>query len=203
MLDTIGDLAGSINYVLGKHSYPEISLDDTKRFIGNGIARLMELALPGGMDNPLFEKCLEEFSRHYTDNMENLTQPYPGIMELLDELSKRKYKIAIVSNKFDTAVKALNKKYFSKYISIAIGESKNIKRKPAPDTVYKALEELGVKSENAIYVGDSEVDILTARNAGLTCVSVSWGFRDRELLENHRAEYIIDKPSELLTLFDK
>lgn len=203
LLDTLGDLSNSVNYVLNKHHFPEISLDDTRRFVGNGIVRLMELVLPAGIGKPLFDECLEEFSRYYSANMENLTQPYPGIMELLEELSKRNYKIAIVSNKFDEAVKALNKRYFIKYISVAIGESKNIKRKPAPDTVYKALEELGVKSENAIYVGDSEVDILTARNAGLTCVSVSWGFRDKELLESLSAEYIIDKPSELLNFLKK
>jgi phosphoglycolate phosphatase len=200
LLDTLGDLSNSVNFVLTKHGFPEITLDDTRRFVGNGIAKLIESALPEGLDNPLFDKCLEEFGSHYSQNMEILTKPYPGIMKLLGELTKKQYKIAIVSNKFDGAVKTLSEKYFGEYISIAIGESKGLQRKPAPDTVFEALKELNVNAADAVYVGDSEVDILTARNAGLPCVSVSWGFRDREILLANGAERIIDSPVELLNV---
>lgn len=203
LLDTLGDLSNSVNYVLKRHGFPEISLDDTRRFVGNGYANLMESAIPGGTGYPLFQKCLEEFSGYYSKHMENLTQPYPGIQELLEELKKRKYKMAVVSNKNDKAVKALTKKYFGEYIQVAIGESAGAARKPAPDTVYKALEELGADTSNAVYVGDSEVDILTAKNVGLPCVSVSWGFRDKEFLQAHGASRIIDEPGELLKIFDK
>ena len=198
LLDTLSDLSNSVNFVLSKHGFPEITLDDTRRFVGNGIAKLIESAIPEGLGNPLFDKCLEEFGSHYSQNMEILTKPYPGIMDLLAKLTKRHYKIAIVSNKFDGAVKTLCEKYFSDYIKVAIGESKDVLRKPAPDTVFEALKELNTGIVNAVYVGDSEVDILTARNAGLPCISVSWGFRDRDLLESNGAGYIIDTPGELL-----
>lgn len=132
--------------------------------------------------------------------MQNKTKAYEGIMGLLDVLSKENYKLAIVSNKFDAAVKELNKIYFEQYIKVAIGESSNIAKKPAPDTVIKALKELDSTDDKAIYVGDSEVDVKTARNAGVKCVGVTWGFRDRELLKEKGADYIIDKPCELLEI---
>jgi phosphoglycolate phosphatase len=123
-------------------------------------------------------------------------------MELLQELSKEGYKLAIVSNKFDDAVKGLNQVYFGEYVKVAIGESDSINRKPAPDTVFKALEELGSTADKAVYVGDSEVDVQTAKNSGIMCVGVTWGFRDREVLEQEGADYIIDKPGELLKILE-
>ncbi len=203
LLDTLGDLAGSVNFVMSKNGFPAISLDDTRRFVGNGIAKLIESAIPGGLGNPLFEKSLEEFGSHYAQNMEILTKPYPDVIELLKELVKSEYKLAVVSNKIDTAVKALCANYFGEYIQVAIGESAGVARKPAPDSVYKALEELGADKSGTVYVGDSEVDILTAKNAGLPCVSVSWGFRDREVLVANGAGCIIDEPGELLKTLDK
>jgi phosphoglycolate phosphatase len=134
--------------------------------------------------------------------MQNKTDAYKEIIELLEELSKEGYKLAIVSNKFDKAVKELNQFYFEKYIKVAIGESENIHRKPAPDTVFKALAELGSTADKAVYVGDSEVDVKTAKNSGIVCVGVTWGFRDREVLEREGADYIIDKPEELLKIID-
>jgi phosphoglycolate phosphatase len=160
----------------------------------------MELSIPDGMNNPHFEQCLEDFRSHYSRNMQNKTDAYKGIIELLGQLSKEGYKIAVVSNKFDEAVKGLNQVYFKDYIKVAIGESKNIAKKPAPDTVFKALEELGSTAEKSVYVGDSEVDVKTAKNSGIICVGVTWGFRDREVLEQKGADYIIDRPQELLNI---
>nr|WP_243146029.1 HAD family hydrolase [Clostridium chromiireducens] len=132
--------------------------------------------------------------------MQNKTDTYEGIMELLGQLSKENYKIAIVSNKFDKAVKELNKVYFEKYIKVAIGESEGVSKKPSPDTVFKALDELKSTADKAIYVGDSEVDVKTAKNSGVLCVGVTWGFRDREILEAKGADHIIDRPQELLEI---
>ena len=134
--------------------------------------------------------------------MQRKTCVYKEITELLEELSKKGCKLAIVSNKFDKAVKGLNKVYFGKYIKVAVGESEDTRRKPAPDTVFKALEELGSTADKAVYVGDSEVDVQTAKNAKIICVGVTWGFRDREVLEQEGADYIIDSPLELLKIIN-
>lgn len=200
LLNTLEDLTDSVNYALSLYNFPSRKVAEVRSFVGNGVARLMELSIPNGINNPQYEKCLAVFRHHYSMNMHNKTDAYEGIMELLEQLSKENYKIAIVSNKFDTAVKELNEIYFEKYIKVAIGESENISKKPAPDTVFKALEELGSTAAKSVYVGDSEVDVKTAENSGLVCVGVTWGFRDREVLEEKGADYIINKPQELLKI---
>jgi phosphoglycolate phosphatase len=132
--------------------------------------------------------------------MQNKTGPYDGIMELLQYLDKNNYKLAIVSNKFDSAVKELAKHYFDDLISVAIGESPDVKRKPAPDSILTAIRLLGSDKNKSLYVGDSETDVQTAKNAGIPCVGVTWGFRTRETLKNEGADYLIDEPKELLSL---
>ncbi|WP_271809099.1 HAD family hydrolase [Clostridium beijerinckii] len=200
LLDTLEDLADSVNFALGKYNFPSRKNEEVRSFVGNGVGRLMELSVPDGLNNPYYKECLADFRSHYSKNMQNKTKAYEGIMGLLEVLSKENYKLAIVSNKFDAAVKELNKIYFEQYIKVAIGESSNIAKKPAPDTVIKALKELDSTTDKAIYVGDSEVDVKTARNSGVKCVGVTWGFRDRELLKEKDADYIIDKPCELLEI---
>lgn len=200
LLNTLEDLTDSVNYALRLHGFPQRTISEVRSFVGNGVARLMELSIPDGCNNPQFEKCLEDFRNHYSKNMQNKTDAYDGIMDLLKQLSEENYKIAIVSNKFDKAVKGLNREYFGKYIKVAIGESENVSKKPAPDTVFKALEELDSTIDKAVYVGDSEVDVKTARNSGTVCIGVTWGFRGRKLLEEKGADYIIDKPCELLNI---
>lgn len=200
LLNTLEDLTDSVNYALKLHGYPKRTIEEIRSFVGNGVARLMEFSIPDGRNNPLFEKCLEDFRSHYSKNMQNKTDAYKGIRELLVQLSEKNYKMAIVSNKFDKAVKGLNQVYFGQYIKVAIGESENVSKKPAPDTVFKALEELGSTADKAVYVGDSEVDVKTAKNSGTVCVGVTWGFRGRKLLEEKGADYIIDKPIELLEI---
>jgi phosphoglycolate phosphatase len=200
LLNTLEDLTDSVNFALALYNFPYRNISEVRSFIGNGVARLMELTIPDGLDNPKYEKCLTDFRNHYSGNMQNKTNAYKGIMALLEQLLKEDYKIAIVSNKFDTAVKRLNQIYFGKFIKVAIGESKNVSKKPAPDTVFKALDELGSTADKSIYVGDSEVDVKTANNSGIVCVGVTWGFRNRKVLEQKGADYIIDIPEELLKI---
>lgn len=200
LLNTLEDLADSVNYALKFYGFPTRQSFEIKNFLGNGIGRLMELSIPDGLNNPKYEECLSNFQKHYSANMGNKTKPYKGIIDLLEQLIKKDYKLAIVSNKFDKAVKELNKIYFEKYIKVAIGESKHVSRKPAPDSVFRALEELSVYKDKAVYVGDSEVDVKTAKNSGLKSIGVTWGFRGRKILEQEGADYIIDNPEELLNI---
>lgn len=200
LLKTLGDLTDSVNFALSRASLPVKTEDEVKQLLGNGAERLIELSVPGGKKNVLYSNCLHKFKEHYKKNIMNKTRPYPGIVPLLEELKKEQYKLAVVSNKFDEAVKMLNNHFFNKYIKVACGEKAGVLKKPAPDTVIKALEELGAKQENAIYVGDSEVDAKTAANSGLLFVGVTWGFREKETLLKEKAEYIINEPEELLRI---
>lgn len=200
LLYTLEDLKNATNYALRQKGMPERTLDEVRRFVGNGVRLLMERAVPQGADNPEFEETFALFKEYYDAHCNDNTSPYDGIMELLEELKVRGIKMAIVSNKIDFAVKSLDKLYFKDYMTAAIGEmeEEGIRKKPAPDMVQKALKELGVTQDEAIYVGDSDVDIATAKNSGLECVSVTWGFRDIEFLKEHGATNLIDEPVELL-----
>lgn len=197
LLNTLQDLADSTNYALAVNGLPGRSLEEVRCFVGNGVGKLIARAVPEGTPEALTAKCLSDFRAHYFINMENKTAPYPGIMEMLSRLGQAGFHLAIVSNKFDSAVKGLCQTYFDGLIPVAIGESQGVERKPAPDTVFKALKELGVSAEGAVYIGDSDVDIATARNAGLPCISVSWGFRDRDFLLAHGATEIVATPEAL------
>lgn len=198
LLDTLGDLAASVNYALRSVGLPEHSIDDVRRFVGNGVRLLMVRAIEGGDSNPRFEEAYATFRSHYMEHGLDTTQPYPGIMELLKELKARGKKIAVVSNKFYDATQELVKHFFGEYVSVAIGERENIRKKPAPDTVLEAMRMLGVDKEGAVYIGDSDVDFNTAKNVGIPCVSVLWGFRDREFLESIGATTFITQPSQML-----
>lgn len=200
LLDTLDDLADSTNHALALHGLPERSREEIRQFVGNGVGRLLHLAVPAGTSPELEAQCLAEFRAHYLTNMEHKTAPYPGILELLDALRACGIPCAVVSNKFDGAVKGLCRRYFGDTIPVAIGESQGVARKPAPDTVLQALAELGAGTAGAVYVGDSDVDIQTARNSGLPCLSVSWGFRDRAFLTAHGAQRIVDTTAELEAL---
>lgn len=172
LLETLEDIMDGVNHTLRVLGYPERTKGEIRRFVGNGARRLLEQAVPEGESA---EEAIAEFQRFYSAHCQIKTRPYDGIPEALAALSE-KYPIAIVSNKPDTAVKPLCDQYFPGIY--ARGESAECPRKPAPDMVYKAMESIGV--ERCIYVGDSEVDVLTAQNAGVPCLSVLWGFRDRE-----------------------
>ena len=198
LLDTLEDLKDSVNAALEKYEMPLRTMEEVRSFVGNGIRNLMIQAVPDGENNPLFEEVFIYFRNYYRENCNNKTVPYDGILELMRELQGRGIKMAIVSNKFDAGVKALNEKFFAEYTEVAMGEVPGSKRKPDPETVNVVLQLLGVDKEHAVYVGDSDVDILTARNAELRCISVSWGFRDEEFLLEHEAGIVIGRPLELL-----
>ncbi len=197
LLSTLADLAASTNYALRTHHMPERSLDEVRRFVGNGVKKLMERAIPNGLNNPLFEETFATFRQHYMQHNLDTTQPYPGIMQLLEQLKAEGKNIAVVSNKFYAATRELCRHFFGDLVPVAIGEREDIRKKPAPDTVIEALRELGVDNEGAVYIGDSDVDIMTAKNSGMPCVSVLWGFRDKEFLLEHGATTLISKPEEM------
>ena len=197
LLSTLADLAARTNYALRTHHMPERSLDEVRRFVGNGVKKLMERAIPDGLNNPLFEETFATFRQHYMQHNLDTTQPYPGIMQLLEQLKAEDKNIAVVSNKFYAATRELCRHFFGDLVPVAIGEREDIRKKPAPDTVIEALRELGVDKEGAVYIGDSDVDIMTAKNSGMPCVSVLWGFRDKEFLLEHGATTLISKPEEM------
>ncbi len=197
LLSTLADLAASTNYALRTHHMPERSLDEVRRFVGNGVKKLMERAIPDGLKNPLFEETFATFRQHYMQHNLDTTQPYPGIMQLLEQLKAEGKNIAVVSNKFYAATRELCRHFFGDLVPVAIGEREDIRKKPAPDTVIEALRELGVDKEGAVYIGDSDVDIMTAKNSGIPCVSVLWGFRDKEFLLEHGATTLISQPEDM------
>ena len=198
LLETLKDLAASTNYALRTHNMPEHSIEDVRMFVGNGVKKLMERAIPSGIENPQFEDVYDTFRQHYLEHNLDTTKPYEGIPELLAELKARGKKLAIVSNKFYAATQELARHFFPDTIEVAIGERENIKKKPAPDTVIEALRQLGASKETAVYIGDSDVDIMTAKNCDMPCVSVLWGFRDKEFLMEHGATFFVEKPCQLL-----
>ena len=200
LLNTLDDLRDSLNEILVSKGYEPRSIEDVRKFVGNGVRNLLRLSLPSESSEAEIDLCLEEFKENYKNNMQNKTRPYNGIMELLLNLNKYNYKVAIVSNKFDTAVKSLSKTYFGALVQVAIGESSEVRRKPAPDSIFTAVRELGSDISETVLVGDSETDVRTAKNAGIPVIGVTWGFRSREVLRMEGADFLIDTPRELLTL---
>ena len=198
LLNTLEDLRDSVNTALERYGLPTRTLEEVRCFVGNGLRNLMLQAVMDGESNPVFEELFVFFKEYYKTHCNIKTVPYDGILELMEELKKRNIKMAIVSNKVDAGVKELNEKHFAEFIEVAIGEREGISRKPAPDSVNEVIKILGAEKAQVLYVGDSDVDILTARNAGVRCISVTWGFRDEQFLINHGAEVLIAKPLELL-----
>ena len=203
LLNTLDDLAASVNAALAMNGMPLRSTEEVRAFVGNGIRNLMIRAVPGGEANPAFDKALEDFIRHYGAHSRDRTRPYDGILETLDRLSAAGVKHAIVSNKIDFAVKALSRAYFGERMCAAIGDDPSRARKPAPDSVFAAMREMGVTAQETVYVGDSDVDVLTARNAGVPCVAVLWGFRDEACLRAAGAERLARTPDELREIIER
>ena len=198
LLDTLDDLTASVNAALGQNGLPRRTRDEVRAFVGNGVRMLVARCLPGGEADARFDAVYDAFVRHYGAHSRDRTRPYDGVPELLDALGKRGVRHAIVSNKIDFAVQALARAYFGERIDVAVGDDPSRRRKPAPDSVLEAMRRMGVRPEETAYVGDSDVDVLTARNAGVACVAVSWGFRDEDCLRAAGAERICDAPGELL-----
>ncbi|MBF1626114.1 MAG: HAD family hydrolase [Prevotella sp.] len=198
LLSSLDDLAASTNYALRWAGMPERTLEEVRMFVGNGVKLLMERAIPDGQQNPRFEEVYAKFREHYLKHNLDRTHPYDGVLDLLAELKRRGKKLAIVSNKFYAATQDLAHHFFADTIEVAIGERENIRKKPAPDTVLEALRQLGASKDGAVYIGDSDVDVMTAKNSGLPCISVLWGFRDKEFLIEHGATSFVETPHDIL-----
>nr|MBR6778380.1 HAD-IA family hydrolase [Clostridia bacterium] len=199
LLNTLDDLWNAVNAALQKFGLPTRTREEVRSFIGNGIVKLMERAA-GEVEKQVFDGVLAEFKRYYGKHCEDCTKPYEGIMELLEYLKGKGIKTAVVSNKADFAVKKLADGYFKGLLREAVGENEEagIRKKPAPDSLLAVMERLGAGTRSTVYVGDSEVDIQTAKNAGVDCISVTWGFKDKDFLIANGAKTLIDAPKELL-----
>ena len=199
LLDTLDDLTDSMNYLLGKHNFPLRTRDEVRNFVGNGVRKLVERAVPNDYkeDDEFIDKFYDDFSLYYNSHSDIKTSPYPGTLDMLDKLLRNGFDIAIVSNKIDSAVKDLSMKFFGERIKAAIGEKPSIRHKPEPDMVFMAMEKMDADKGNSIYIGDSEVDIQTAKNSGIPCISVLWGFKDRKFLEISGASILVDSMESL------
>lgn len=197
LLDTLNDLMNSVNFGLDKYNMPNITYEQTRRYVGNGVGKLVERAVPKGTNKEIEEKVLAYFKEYYNEHSLDETKPYEGVTEVLKTLKKEGYKLAIVSNKIEKEVEKLADIFFEGLIDVAIGETENVPKKPAPDMIYKALEKLGVEGKDALFIGDSEVDVMTGLNSGLHMLTVLWGFRDKEELIEAGAKVFVEVPDEI------
>ena len=203
LLNTLDDLCDSVNFALTQYSMPTRNHKDIRRFLGNGINNLIRQSVPEGISEEVFDNIFQTFRTYYIDHSQIKTKPYQGILETLAVLKNAGYKMAIVSNKIQDAVTDLKNQFFSEYISVAIGESEDIRRKPEPDMVFTAIELLGSTRERTVYIGDSEVDIQTAVNSGIRCISVLWGFRDEDFLIQKGAKTFAKSPQDIIALLSQ
>ncbi len=203
ILNTIDDITDSINYAFLLKGHLTHCVKEVKKAVGSGAYEMIEELAPKKLTKiDILELC-QTFQKHYDTNKDNKTAPYEGILPLLDTLKKQGYKLAVVSNKLEYLVKELNKKLFNEYFNVSIGDTPEIPLKPAPDMLYQALNILKLKKEEVLFVGDSDIDMLTATNAKITSVGVTWGFRDKKTLVKYQATHIIDHPNELMPLLER
>lgn len=198
LIDSLEDLADSVNEMLKKYGFPHRTLEEVRTFVGNGARNLIAKSVPAGTSSEQIDKCLATYLTLYASNMNNKTRPYPGIPEILEKLKDTGVKIAVCSNKGDDNVKDLCEEYFPGLVDIAAGEVPGIMRKPAPDSVLKVIKDLGLSKQDAVYIGDSEVDVRTAKNADMPFIGVSLGFRDSKILYAEGASIVADTADELL-----
>lgn len=201
ILDTLGDLANATNYALRMNGQRERSIDEVRRFVGNGIEKLIRRAVEDGTGEDVIQKVYQDFMPYYREHCADLTKPYDGIVETMRKLKERGVLLAVVSNKADPAVQILCRQYFDGIFDVSVGEKPGIAKKPAPDMVNEVLGKLGVARHDAVYIGDSDVDVATAKNSGLDEIIVKWGFRDEEFLREHGARRFAESPKEILQFF--
>ena len=200
ILNTLDDLTDAVNFAMRLHGFPEHSADKVKIFVGNGIRKLLERSVPHDCSNEILEECFTAFCEYYKEHLNDKTSAYDGIQELLQDLKNKGFKTAVVTNKADFAAKVLCEKIFGDLITATVGSNDSIRHKPYPDGTLKALEILSARAENAFFVGDSDVDVKTAQNAGIDFIGVLWGFRDRTVLEGAGATVFAENAQELKTL---
>lgn len=197
ILDTLQDLANSVNFALSQKGYPQRTTDEVRSFVGNGIPMLIKRAVPKGTAEKDFDETLVAFKEHYAVHLNDNTKPYDGIVELLKALSSNGIKTAVVTNKAHLAAEELTKQFFGNLIDITIGQKDGVPVKPDPASLNEALQSLGVSAENAVFVGDSDVDVFTAHNGKIKCIGVTWGFRSRKNLLAAGADFIADSAEEI------
>ena len=200
ILYTLEDLMNSTNYALLEYGYPVRTLDEVRQFVGNGIHKLVERAVPEGTPKDRIEDVFETLEKHYKIHCMDITKPYDGIIDLLKKLREKGFQTAVVSNKVDFAVQDLVDDFFRGLFDIAIGEREGVRKKPAPDSVYEVMKAFHLAKEDVVYIGDSDVDFETAKNAGVDYILVEWGFRDRSFLESLGASVFAKKPEDILNL---
>lgn len=200
ILDTLKDLQNCINHALKLSGYPERTLDEVRSFVGNGLAKLVERAVPKEATAKDCEKVFSDLKAFYKEHCTDYTKPYDGIVETIRDLKLAGYKTAVVSNKADFAVQDLVKEYFDGLFDVSVGEKEGRKKKPAPDSVYYVLDTLHISKEDAIYIGDSEVDIETAKNAEIDSIIVEWGFRDKAFLVEKGANVFAKEPADIVSI---
>ena len=203
LLDTLGDLHASVNFALREFGFPERTIDEVRRFIGNGVVKLMERSTPDSVDAETQKACLDLFRAHYLEHMSDTTAPYANVIDLLIKLREKGLKIAVVSNKLHTAVEELCDSYFTGLIDKAVGVSVEAERKPSPINVIRTAELFNAELHECIYIGDSEVDVQTAHNADVKCIGITWGFRDKECLMENGCDFIADTADEVYSLIIK
>lgn len=200
ILNTLEDLKNATNYSLRQFGMPERSLEEVRMFVGNGIRKLVERAVPAGTSEEKIAQVFDVFLEYYEIHSADNTSPYPGILELVEKLKKSGIKTAVSTNKADVPAQELGREYFKGIFDLIVGQQDGLKVKPAPDSVNKILSILDIQKKDAIYIGDSDVDVQTAKNSGLDFIGVSWGFRGREFLEKNGAKNIVDNANEILDL---
>lgn len=200
LLDTLQDLASATNYTLGKQGFPLRSVDEVRMFVGNGIRKLIERAVPQGTSEEVQEQVFDDFNAYYKEHCADTTCAYPGVLELLRAARRLGCQTAIVSNKADYGVQELAKQYFPGLLDAACGEQAGIARKPAPDMLLAVMAKLGADKESTVYIGDSDTDLMTAANTGVPCIAACWGFRGREFLLEHGATILAERVEDVLPL---
>lgn len=200
LLNTLDDLAAAVNHALAQGAFPLRTVDEVRRFVGNGMERLIRLALPEGASDDVFHLTLARFKEYYALHSTDLTRPYPGIVDLLQTLKKCGVHQAVVSNKGDSFVKELCQLYFAGLMDATVGEQPDVRRKPAPDSLLKVMKDLNANPAGVLYVGDSDVDVITARNAGVDCLAVCWGFRSIDELKAAGAARFASTAEEIAAL---
>ena len=205
LLDTLTDLHLAVFHALDAYDMPQRSIDEVRMMVGNGIKKLIDRAVPDGTPPEKTAQVLDVFRDYYSKNSRIKTAPYDGILVTLKLLSQKGYKMAVISNKIDSAVKELNRDFFAEYIPVAIGDREGMRKKPSPDSLFEAMTLLGVQKEECLYIGDSDVDIETAKNAGIPCIGCAWGFRGRDFLREHGLDdaFILENPTELPAFVEK
>ncbi len=202
LLYTLEDLMDSVNYTLEKFGYEAKTLEEVSSHVGNGVQHLVKMLLPANISDSDFVQCYECFKEHYAEHCCDKTHPYDGVMETLKVLKYRGVKVGILSNKFQEAAEEVCEHYFKGLYDIVVGESEHCRRKPSPDGINMICEKFDVPHEDVLFFGDSEVDIKTADNAGTYCVSVLWGYRDREFLAENGAKVFVSNPLDIADIID-